>query len=251
MSDEPQNPEFRVSRVLGRSFSIVGRNVVSFGLVALLLMVPTLLIDLFEQAGVEDHGEQAAFDVTNEFLALGMLGVVVYLLCWLLITAALVYGTFQELRGQHASVVASLSRGLARMFPVIGVAIVQWVVIMVGWLFFVAPGIVVAMVLWVAIPVAVVEQAGVIASLKRSAFLTKGYRWKLLGISILILVGQSILTTAVEAIIGAELISTWVASWVIGAAAAVIWAVVGSVAYHDLRAAKEGVSVTEIARVFD
>ena len=246
MSDEPLNPEFRVSQVLGRSFSIVGRNVVSFGLVALLLMVPTLLIDLFKQAGVEDRGEQAAFDVTNEFVALGMLK-----LCWLLITAALVYGTFQELRGQHASVVASLSRGLARMFPVIGVAIVQWVLIMVGWLFFVAPGIVVAMVLWVAIPVAVVEQAGVIASLKRSAFLSKGYRWKLLGISILILVGQSILTTAVEAIIGAELISTWVASWVIGAAAAVIWAVVGSVAYHDLRAAKEGVSATEIARVFD
>ena len=248
---EPIDPEFRVGQVLSRSFGIFGRNLASFSLVALLLMAPSLVLNLAGQSWAEERSQQAVFELTGGFIAFAVLGVVVYLFGWLLITAALVYGTFQELRGRHASMIAGLSHGLALMLPVIGVAIVQGLSIMLGWLLFLIPGIIVAMVLWVAIPVAVVERAGVIGSIKRSSFLTKGHRWKLFGISALIIIGQSIVTTIFQTIIGADLISSWLANWVIGAASAAIWAVIGSVAYHDLRAVKEGVNASEIAKIFD
>jgi hypothetical protein len=107
-------------------------------------------------------------------------------------------------------------------------------------------------VMWlVAVPACVVEGQGAIASMFRSADLTKGFRWKITGIALLIIV-VTILARFVQ--FGVTLISPW-----LGFLFALIWFVfwiayidcVVIMSYHDLRVAKEGVDTSQIASVFD
>ena len=99
--------------------------------------------------------------------------------------------------------------------------------------------------------VAVVEHPGVIKSLRRSAKLTSGYRWRVFGILITVILAQNILDRAVSAILSGAPSLLIVASFLITAAATAYTAVVTAVCYHDLRILKEGVDVNDIARVFD
>jgi len=62
---------------------------------------------------------------------------------------------------------------------VIGVALLEMLAIVGGFLLLVVPGIIVSLMLMVAVPVAIIERPGVMASLKRSAALTKGIKGQL------------------------------------------------------------------------
>lgn len=187
-------------------------------------------------------------------IVLGIIFLVIamYMLC----ISTMAYGTFQDLRGSRVRVIECLRRGLSTVFPVVGMAIFNTVLVILGTMALIIPGIILWVALWVAVPVAVVERPGVIASLKRSAWLTKGHRWRIFGI-VLVLgllngLANSIALAPFAALTGdpaaavanvvAYLITVFFMAW--GAVAA-------AVAYHDLRLEKEGVGVNEIAAVFD
>ena len=105
--------------------------------------------------------------------------------------------------------------------------------------------------LWVAIPVAVIERPGAIASLQRSFALTAGNRWKILGVFLLVLaiVAGIVIVVVILAII----------SWTIAmllclllyAGLFIFGAVLVAVGYYKLRVAKEGADIGDIAKVFD
>ena len=48
------------------------------------------------------------------------------------------------------------------------------------------PGLIIYTVLWLVVPVAVVERPGIVASLRRSSMLTKGYRWQIFGMVLIL-----------------------------------------------------------------
>src|SRR5262249_9793848 len=109
-------------------------------------------------------------------------------------------------------------------------------------------------IMWyVATPVCVVEQKGPLASLGRSSQLTKGHRWKIFGMIVLLYLGAIIIGLVVGALLGlthSPILVTlgtlvWTGAW--GA----LYAIFGVVTYHDLRVAKEGVDTDQIAAVFD
>lgn len=51
-----------------------------------------------------------------------------------------------------------------------------------GLTLFIVPGLFVLVIFWVSLPVSIIERKGVLASFRRSAELTKGHRWRILGI---------------------------------------------------------------------
>ena len=183
--------------------------------------------------------------------------IVLGLLLDLVVTAALVYGTFQQLRGRHASIGESIGVGLKRLFPVLGVGILAGLFILGGLLLLVIPGLIFMCMLWVAVPVAVVERPGVVASLKRSAELTGGYRWSVFGILFVL--------NGIERIVDKVLEKSFidppqdmgdikvylVLVLGIGILLGSLQAVASAVGYHDLRQSKEGVGIEELARVFE
>ena len=108
--------------------------------------------------------------------------------------------------------------------------------------------------LWVAIPAAVIEKPGVIGSLSRSADLTKGYRWQIFGIIVIVTVIALVAGFAIAfAIVVSDADPTILVlgNLIITALFTAFWAVISAVGYHDLRVVKEGVGIEELAAVFD
>ncbi len=104
---------------------------------------------------------------------------------------------------------------------------------------------------WVAVPTAVVERTGVIESLRRSARLTSGHRWRVFGIFLIVFGIQSGLERVANLLLGDMEILDYLISFAISVAATAFYAVVCAVCYHDLRVLVDGVDIDEIARVFE
>ena len=107
--------------------------------------------------------------------------------------------------------------------------------------------------LWVAIPVAVVERAGVLGAMRRSDELTEGSRWPIFGLWVLLLIVQvglgMILGLALAAIQSPTL--TFICMTLVSLFAGAWQASVQAVSYYTLRSMKEMVDVDQIAAVFD
>ena len=256
---------FSIGGCLKRALSTFFANFISFNLLGLAVMVPgmLLLVAVFGAVfaslflGASAAGGAPAVFGTLHVGAFGFAWVLLLTLQYLL-TAVIVFGALRYLEGNKAGFFACLMQGLRRLGPIIAIAFISTVLLIVGFLLFVVPGIIVALMICLAIPVLMVERPGVMASLSRSRELTKGYRWHLLGLFLLGMVCTALATMA--AVLPFQLLSFSVESAaVIGAVVqlamqlftTVFLAVLLAVAYHDLRVAKEGVSTAQIAAVFD
>ena|SRR5271165_606406 len=156
------------------------------------------------------------------------------------------------MRGRDISIGEAFSGAVRRLLPVIGALILAGVALVGGLFLLVVPGVILWCMFYVAIPVCVVERLGPFASLGRSSDLTQGYRWRIFGLSIfLLLIGfvnvglQKVLNMAVGGIPA----TVGVASLQVVFSA--FGLIVCSVAYHDLRVAKEGIDIEQLASVFD
>jgi hypothetical protein len=102
------------------------------------------------------------------------------------------------------------------------------------------------------VPACVVEGLGPIESMSRSAALTKGYRWQMLGIGAIVFIARTVVSQMVQ--LGLAPVSPVLAA-VAGVIASSVLALYGFCAvimtYHDLRVAKEGVDTEQIAAVFE
>ena len=134
---------------------------------------------------------------------------------------------------------------------VVIVAVLASVLISIGGAALVIPGLIIAVYLWVIIPVAVVERPGLFGSFSRSAQLVRGNWWRVLGLVLIVSVPYIIAYVAVsEAIPSTEdlRVSGLVAQWIV----LVLWApfvcVTYVVCYHDLRAAQEAVEIEQPAQ---
>jgi hypothetical protein len=212
---------------------------VPFTILAVVIYAPYIAF-LFWKSGHEEH--------ENQYLLVETL---IALVLPLIVTGALMYGVFQQLRGQPAGIASSLAVGLKRLLPVLGTAIVVAFLVGTGMFLLVIPGIILNCMLWVAVPAAVIEGTGPIQSLKRSRVLTKG-EWGTIFLLLLVLgaISYAIGLGVAFAMGGSEDAIEWAT-----AAAFILLGTLTSVAnavgYHDLRLAKEGVGIEELVRVFE
>ena len=235
--------QFSFGTVISESFSVFFSNLVPFCIVALILMLPLLVYNLLVVGGATE----------GSFSFSQLLAFVIQSILTQLLAATISFATFQYLRGHQVSIGECLSRGLSLIVPVIGVAFLTGLLVGIGTVLLIIPGIIVAVMLWVAIPVAVVERPGVIESLKRSAELTKGQRWTIFGIvvviGIILAVAGAILSAILVAAVGFTGFS--IGLWVLNAIFGAFSATAAAVGYYFLRATKEGVDIGDIAKVFD
>jgi hypothetical protein len=245
--------DFRIGLVFSRAWSVFSGNFVAFVLVTGVAGLPSLLI---QQAAPDTLGNTYADVGMAVFSAIVMLGF------WTLSQAVVLYGAFQVMRGRPIDLAGAVRFGSRRVFSVLGLAIAVPVLCALAALLFVVPGVILYMVWFVATPVCVVERLGVLRSMGRSAELTTGYCWRIFGLQLVILIAamivNSIASTAVPAILGAAGASASLDT-TLGQIASQVWsaiwtafnAIVIAVTYHDLRVAKEGVDIEQIAAVFE
>lgn len=241
--------EFSIGSILGRSFSIFGKNIVSFVILGILLHLPSLYMayDIVTQI------ESGAWNGES-----GLLPRLIGFFSGQMLAATLIYGTVMELRGMHAGVGKCIQVGLVRALPVMLTAIVAGLAIGVGLVLLIVPGIIVMTILYVAIPVAVVERPGIMASLSRSSELTGGYRMRIFGL-VCVVFGSAVFINylltdmATDAFLkDPSSIGTYLyAETGIAIFFAILGAIISGVVYHDLRAIKDGVNIDELAAVFE
>jgi len=249
------NRSFSVGRVLGRTFTIWGSNIVTLTILSAIIYSPVLL---HAALAFPRPGEDATRFVQVQNVGQFVLS--------LMATAAVIHGVFQQLRGQPIKIGACLRVCLGRFFPVLGVALLIVLIIVVcalpivfafsatGLAFLAVAAAMVVFILlycmfWVAVPAAVVEKPGVGASLTRSQALTKGNRFAIF----LVLLVIGLILFAVNMLVlramGDATVAYWVGLFVLVVVGA-INGVAAAVGYHDLRVAKEGVGIEELVAVF-
>lgn len=236
-----------IGGVFNRTFSVLFANLAPFLIISFLLAVPVLLFNL------------SGAGITVEPAAIGV-GYFVVLLVSLVATYAamgmMVYGTVAYLRGQPAGLGLCVSRGLSVIVSVILVGIVVSFLIMLGLIAVFVPGIFVIVLTAVAVPAAVVEKPGIWGSVKRSAELTKGNRWRVFALLLIFYlammgIGWGLTFAGLPLMRPDGTVFAAVAQFIWSGVTTAIFAVFGAVLYHDLRVAKEGVNTAQIAAVFD
>lgn len=258
-------PEFRIGKIIIEAFAILFRNIVPFGLLTLVVTSPLLVFSLITTPSVSELDASGGMspDMATSLVFTTFSGFLLQILLYNVATAALVFGTVQDLRGQRASFGDCLRRGLATVFPVIVISILVFLLVGFASLLLLIPGIIVFTMLWVAIPVAVIERPGITASLGRSRQLTKGFRWRVLAIYVLLLILALVIGGLIGLVFGAGAFvggGTGIADfptiaivvdYLVQAFFTALMAVAVAVGYYALRASKEGVDIEQIAAVFD
>lgn len=234
--------EFRVGQVLNRSFNLLSRNFLIFFVVATVAALPNVLIN--QSTGRNVSGATAGW--------LG-LSLILTIALQMFSQAVILYGAFQDMRARPVNLGEALRVALGRLLPIVGVALCVGFGVFLASLLLLVPGLILMTMWYVATPVCVVEQTGPLASMGRSSELTKGHRWKIFGMILLVVFGGGIVSAIVLGLLaeaGSNVLAIlgnliWNGVW--GA----FYAIFVVVTYHDLRVAKEGVDVHEIAAVFD
>jgi hypothetical protein len=260
---------FSAGRVLGRAVTVFVKNIVPFTLLSLIIHAPLIVYAAVLGGGTPNLSSFQTFVWVERFGTL-ILGAIV--------SGAVTFGVFQELRGTPSSLGQNMARGLSRVLSVVGMAIVTGIAIVVAAI---PGGIVVALVaaggsgvgaliamivvvglpamwvatvLWVCVPALVVERIGVGTALNRSQDLTRGRRLSVFVIALVnFVLGWAVGWLLQQGALGGtfSLQTYLVLAEVVAAFLGAFGAVTSAVCYHDLRVATEGVGTEDLARVFD
>ena len=252
--------EFSVGDILKLSFSAYFNNLPSFFPLSLIAFAPSFaVVLLFDSSSVNNPfvGDPTTL---NPFSAeyWNIVGVAtresfVDLLCAIWLQAGVAFAVVRHLRGGIPGFLETFVQSLRMLFPAVLVTVVVAVATGIGFLLLVVPGVVISLVLWVAVPAAVVERSG-LRALGRSAQLTDGYKGQIFGLALILFILQSVALAVVVMVSNTVLTDAVVAFVVVqlcGAVLSGIWATAVAVTYHDLRVLSEGVDTQVVSRVFE
>lgn len=252
--------QFGIGNVLVTGFRIWTRNFVPFLLITILIHAPVAAWGMYSvQGGLDDAR-------WRQIIAFLQISPLVVQLINILVSAALTYGVVMELQGQRASLGDCIATGLRRFLPALGTTLL--VGLCVGGMAFIAAipfaavsgllatisaavaGLWILTMLYVATQASVIERPGVMAALGRSRALTKGHRFALFALFLLV----QLLNWALEWCSGAIALPDIALYVYLKLACDVLIgslsAVMAGVAYYLLRSEKEGTSAAELAAVF-
>ena len=259
-------PRFEVGRALKRTFGAIGQNPITFGILSLVVGIPIVVIDLAFNpytAGMVS----ADNPFSAEILRFSALFWIVFLLCSFVLQAGAVVGITSYVNGRTASLTECLSTGISFVPQFVLMTALMLAAFIVGFVLLVVPAIILMMMWFVAGPACVVEHTGVLQAMRRSRALTKGYRWRIFGLYLLlclfafsvsamsaVVTGTTLFPASQEAAIAAaanrslaQLASSIIATMFNSVISATLVAAI----YYELRQIKDGVGPEALATVFD
>lgn len=271
----PRDPGFRARHsveagsVISMSVRIWVAHLAPFVAVTVIVLSPMLLYGLYMASLDPDEitAGKAELYGTLHPIGSGLLQT--------LVSAAIIAGVFGHLRGNRVAFGSLVGSGLARVFPALWTGILAGIFIFLPMviptvLFVVAAGgggvgvaalagilsivglvvmLMVSTALYVSIPASVVEKINGLAALKRSMALTKGHRGQIFVILLAIGVLGFIVNFAIQK--SGSYSTIILLSLVVDVIGASFSGVFAGVVYYNLRAAKEGIGIEALAKVFD
>ena len=285
-----QRPEkFRIGRVFSNSFAVIGRNLGFLAVVVgLFSTLPALLYNLWNlsrvatMVGAGGAGNAAAFETSamEDYSALSLVASLIIFGLALLVQAALVRAAIEDLNGKRPVIGDCIQSALRSFFPTLGIGILvilvlvvgvfvmvfmTWAIPLLGWLIGLGLALIPAF-MWlisvsVSVPIAVQERLGVFGSISRSRALTKGSRWSIFWLLLIIGVAAMLIQAVFSVFFGLAIATTGsitgvgvlvgaIGSSLVSTIFSTVLSVTIAVAYVELRQVKEGTSVDELAEIF-
>lgn len=255
---------FQIGRVVSRALGVFSSNAITFLAVTAAFIAPMTLISFFlSKQMLAVHSNDPAVMAQNFGSYFGLLGLslIVTTVFYYTLQACLVQATLSDLNGEKPQIVPTLSAGLRLLLPITILSILAGLGVIIGFMLLVIPGIILAIWWAVIIPVRTMEGTGITETFARSRALTKGHRWKILWL-FMMLIGLFILVGLVAALVTgvgflnpdlAASLTTWpvivnalVSIPLYGIAAAGVASI-----YFELRLVKEGIGSHQVAAAFD
>jgi hypothetical protein len=247
MSARFAESDFRIGPVLTRSATILSQHFLIFFLIGVVANLPSLVVGLSGQSFTP-----GATPTTQGTVILIISGVLSYVLS-MISQAVMLHASFQAMRMRPVNVGESLKVGLSRVIWVVLLAILMGILAGLATLALIVPGLIVITMWFVSTPACVVERTGPWASMRRSAALTKGHRWKVFGLLLLLIVGMGLIAGLLQLLLAqvGSPILVLLGTLLLGAITTAYYSIAVVTTYHDLRVAKEGIDIEQIASVFD
>lgn len=268
MMDRGSNETFEMGRVISRTFSVYGRNFVTFTLLSALAAVPYFLLNYYfvkinPSSGIIASGITGHTSAT--FVLLWTWGRIALLTAvWVsfafILQAAIIHGTLTDLNGNSATFGNSLSTGIKVLLPLIGLALLTLLGCAAATLLLIVPGIMLYMAWFVVVPVFVVEHSGILEAFRRSRELTRGFRWPIFGLAFIYGIAVDVISFALAPLFSVSLfhpgaamltIPYLLASTAVRVLTAVVFATGVASIYYELRMVKEGIGPQALAAAFD
>jgi len=263
VAPEYEDRGMSVGRVFQRAFSAITQNpLVVLGLALVVGALPGLVMTyLFVTMGLLSPGMLQPGAVSfRAIMGATLLSTLIGIVIAAIVQGALTRAVVTASEGRKATFGEALSTGLKVILPLIGLSIVVAVGIGIGFVLLFVPGVILLLMWAVAVPVLVVERVGVFDALRRSAELTKGSRWKILGLFIVLVIIYWV-CSAVLGVVGLKMygagtavggltIANILGSVVLGTIFNTLWGTIQPSLYVELRQAKEGDSADRLAEVF-
>lgn len=264
-SIEEHRSGISVGRVFAQAFAAIGSNPMTFFGLTLIFGIISVLITLLEgpqglnvQQGVLQSGGSAAA------IGLRIISMIVSIFLSMLVQGALVRATVAHAEGRRATIGESAAAGARAALPLLGLALLTSLGVAIGMVLLIVPGVILYLMWSVAAPALVEERRGVFESFARSRALTKGARWSIFGLEVVVI----ILISIVSAVYGLLLLASFGASgmvdlareglpigWIISqilvsTIITIFWSATQNSLYVELRRWKDGFTPERLADVF-
>lgn len=256
--------DFSMGRIFDRAFGTLRANpLATMGIAFVCSALPGVLINYFimryqmvllPRIGMWGGAAMVLFSL--------MVAIILYAVT----QGALVRATVAHSRGRESSFGESITAGLAVILPLIAASVLSALGIAFAMILLIVPGVMLYCAWAVVAPVVVEERVGPIAALSRSADLTRGARWKVFGLLVVMLVGywifSAVVTGTVVAALGLRGFATmaatggtmplafYVVTAVTSTIVSCIWGLVLAALYVELRDWKDGPPSDTLAEVF-
>lgn len=250
---ERRTVDVSLERVLGGSFAALQANaLVACAISFLLSAVPDAAWGF--QFGFVAGGGYGPTGRGSAFLILAVVGILGFAVSTLA-QGALIQVAAAHREGRRAGLGEALEVGLRSILPMMGRNILAGVAIGLAAVALLVPAALLYVVWAVSAPALVLERLGVTDSLERSRALTRGARWQVFAVQLLLLVMQWGLALAQNATVatGTGTTDTVLAIAVSAAVTTFVTAfspIAHAMLYFELRDAKEGPPTDRLAEIF-
>jgi len=231
---------FYVGAALARSFRIWTSGFPFFVVPTALVYLPFLLYPVPSGFGLRSVG-------------IIYIGAALRALLNFLVTGAFTYAVAERLRGRKVELRRTISVGFANYGPLLGTSIGTGLMVGLGAVLCIVPGVLLWLRWMLCIPVVVVEGKRGDAARDRSEMLTAGHRGGLFGMFVLIGLLAGLLGGVVGFTFGRtdSFLHRLFAGVILDSLLTTFTAVLYAVTYFQLRSEKEGLDVDQLAAIFE
>jgi hypothetical protein len=211
--------------ILNTTFNMYRENFTLFAGICAVIVIPQAILI-------------AAFSISHSLLFV-LLGALLSLAVPFLLTGALAQAVSARYLGRPMTISGAYEAlGTATILTLVGVSFLSAILVLIGFIFFVIPGIYIAVRFTVASQAAVLERQSVTDSLRRSWNLVQGNWWRVFGIIIVVTILVGVLETIAGRLVGSvagDALGTGLSTAVVGILIQPIQAIALTLLYYDLR----------------